>query len=82
MRQTRDFIGRMRCRVIYARAVRQELGHSPDGPNPRRSRSILDVSSLSTVSVLSFDPIRVRALCVEELQLGWISSGYTLTCLI
>ena len=29
----------------------------------------------STVSVLSFDPIRVRELCVEELKLGCISSG-------
>ena len=29
----------------------------------------------STVSVLSFCTIRVRALCVEEPQFGWISSG-------
>ena len=39
-----------------------------------RSRSILVVSTFSTVSVLSFDPSRVRALCVEEPYLGGISS--------
>ena len=38
------------------------------------SRSILDVSSFGTVSVLSFNPIRIRALCIEEPQLGCISS--------
>ena len=45
------------------------------GPDAHISRSISDVSSFSIVSVLSFDPIRVRALCVEEPVLGWISSG-------
>ena len=39
-------------------------------PNARRSRSISDISSFNTVSVLSSYPIRVRALCVEEPQLG------------
>ena len=48
---------------------------SPMGPNAHRSRSISDVSSLSTVSVLRFDPIRLRAPCVEESQLGCICSG-------
>ena len=45
--------------------IRQELGTPPMAPNAHRSRSISDVSSFSTVSVLSFDPIRVMALCVE-----------------
>ena len=40
--------------------------HPPMEPNAHRSRSISDVSTFSTVSVFSFDPIRVRALCVEE----------------
>ena len=40
-----------------------------------RSHSISDVLSFSMVSVLSFDPIGVRALCGEESQLGCISSG-------
>ena len=40
-----------------------------------RSRSISDIPSFSKVSVLSFDPIHVRALCVELSQLGCISSG-------
>ena len=47
------------------------------GPNTHRSRSISDVLSFSTVSVLGFDPIRVRALYVEEPQLRCISSGFT-----
>ena len=47
------------------------------GPNAHRCRSISDVLSFSTVSVVSFDPIRVRALCVEEPQLGRISSDRT-----
>ena len=47
------------------------------GPSAHRSHSISDVSSFSTVSVLSFDPIRVRALCVEEPQLGCISSDHS-----
>ena len=38
------------------------------GPKAHRSRSNSDVSACSMVSVLSFDPIRVRALCVEEPQ--------------
>ena len=42
-----------------------------------RSRSISDISSFSTVSVLSFDPSSERALCVEELQLN---SGFMQTC--
>ena len=41
----------------------------PMGPNARRSRSISDVSSFSTVSVLSVYPTRVGALCVEKPQL-------------
>ena len=45
------------------------------GSNAHRSRSILDVLSFSTVPVLSCYPIRVRALCVEEPQLGCISSA-------
>ena len=44
-------------------------------PNTHISRSISDVSSFSTVSVLSFDPILKRALCVEVPQFGCISSG-------
>ena len=39
----------------------------PMGLNVHRSRSFSDVSSFSRVSVLSFYPIRVRALRVEEL---------------
>ena len=35
------------------------------------------LSETSTVSVLSCYTIRVRALCVEEPQLGLISSGHT-----
>ena len=41
----------------------------PMGPNAYRSRSISYVSSFSTVSklsILSLDPIRVRALCVRR----------------
>ena len=37
-----------------------------DVTNAHRSCSISDVSSFSTVSVLSFDPVRMKALCVEE----------------
>ena len=40
--------------------------------NAHRSRSISDVSSFSTVSVLSFYDIRVRALRVQKPQLGCI----------
>ena len=40
-----------------------------------RSRSVLDVLSFSTVSVLSFYPTCVRALSVEEPQLGCVSSA-------
>ena len=47
----------------------------PMGPKVHRFRSISDVSSFSTVSVLSFDPILVRALCVGEPRLGCFSSG-------
>ena len=36
------------------------------GLNAHRSRLISEVSAFSSVTVLSFDPIRVRALCVEE----------------
>ena len=36
----------------------------PMEPNAHRSRSISDVSSFSSVSVLGFYPIRERALCV------------------
>ena len=32
------------------------------------------------VSVFSFYTTRVRALCVEEPQLGWITSGLTIRC--
>ena len=39
-------------------------------PNAHRSRSIADVSSFSTVSLLIFYTIRVRALHVDEPQLG------------
>ena len=39
-------------------------------PNAPRSRSISDVSSCSTISVLSFYTIRVRALSVCYPQLG------------
>ena len=46
-------------------------------PNAHRSRSMSDVSSFSTVYVLSVYPIRVRALCVVEPQLGCISSVMT-----
>ena len=41
------------------------------GPNAHKSRSISDVSSFSTIAVLSFGPIRLRALCVEVPQPGW-----------
>ena len=41
-------------------------------PNAHRSRSISDVSSFSTVSVLSLYAIRVNALCVQKPQLGCI----------
>ena len=40
-----------------------------------RSHSISDISSFNMVSMLSFDPIRVRVLYVEEPQLRCISSG-------
>ena len=40
---------------------------------------VTHVSSFSTVSVLSYDPIRVRALCVEEPQLRCISSAYIMS---
>ena len=54
-------------------------GPPPDGTKrAHRSRSISDVSSFSTVSVLSFYPIRVRALCVKQPQVGCISSKRTL----
>ena len=56
------------CVHACIRAVRQELG-----TNANRSRSISAVSSFSTVSILRFDYIRVRALCVDEPQLGCIS---------
>ena len=47
-------------------------------PNAHRSRSVSDVASVSTVSVLSCYTIRdVRAMCIEEPRLGWISSGIT-----
>ena len=49
-------------------------GIRPVGPNAHRSRSNSDVASFSTVSVLSFYPIRVRALRAEEPQLRCISS--------
>ena len=45
-------------------------GTLPMGPTAHISRSIANVSSLCTVSDLSFDPIRVRVLYVEESQLG------------
>ena len=48
------------------------------GPNAHRSRSISDVPSFSMGSVLSCYPIRARALCVEEPQLGCISSVFSL----
>ena len=47
---------------------------TPVEPNAHRSRSISDVS----LSVLIVDTIRVRALCVDEPQLGCISSGRTM----
>ena len=56
-------------------AIRQELRHSPPmGPKAYRSYSISDVSSFSSVSVLSFDPVRVSAQCVGEPQFGCSSS--------
>ena len=67
----------MTSRANYVRAINEIYGVKPQlldrswgtppmGPNAHKSRSIAKVSSLSTASVLSFDPIRVRALCVEE----------------
>ena len=59
-------------------AIKQELGHSPPPMEPKAHIiSISDVSSFSTVSILSCYPIREVALCVEEPQLGWISSPKT-----
>ena len=69
-------------RDTLTRPIRLELGHYPPmGPNAHRSGSISDVSSVSTVSVLSFDPIRVRALYVEEPLLRCISSTAARTVL-
>jgi len=61
---------------MSVRAIRQELGHLP--PDGTKRAQISDVASFSAVSVLSFDPIRVRALSIEEPQLGCISSATVL----
>ena len=60
-----------------ARVLDRSCSTAPMGSNAHRSRLILDVSSFTMVSVLSFYSIRVRALCVEEPQLGCISSACT-----
>ena len=77
-KQTSDHL---RC-CVYTELLDRNWGTptppplTPDG-NPHRSRSISDVSSFSTVFILRFFyPIRVRALRVEEPQLGCISSGW------
>ena len=51
-------------------------GTPPMDQNVHRSRSILDVSLFSTVSVLSCYPIRVKVLCIITPQLRCISSGH------
>ncbi len=66
-----------KCLIVTPELLNRSWGTPPVGPNAHRSRSISDVSSFSTVSVLSFEPIRMRALCVEERRLEY--SGYAMT---
>ena len=61
-------ISRLERRMACKRSQGYEVGAGAlplptMGPKAHRSRSISDVS-FTTVSVLSFDPVRVRALCV------------------
>ena len=66
------------CTLLLLRISEPELLDSSWGtPNAHRSHSISDISSFSTVSVLSFYTIHVRALCVKEPQLRRISSVRT-----
>ena len=69
--------------VANYNVISQELGRSaPMGPNAHRSRSISDVSSFSTVSVLCSNSTRVRVLCAEETQIGCISSHIGLSLIL
>ena len=48
------------------------------GPAVRRSHLNSDVPSFSAVYILNFEPISLRALCVEEPQLGCIGFALAL----
>ena len=75
---------RLQCaETVFGRNIRLPAGARPPPPpmepNAHRSRSISDVSSFNTVSVLNLYHICLRALCVEEPKLGCISSVVSLS---